>query len=147
MTQATLDLALFRAMFAEFADATVTPDAALQMRYDEAANYITPEDEPCGLPLAKVSYALMLCLAHLCRLARMVADTASPVGVVTQAQVDKVSVTLAPPPMRGEWGHWLAQTPYGVQLSAFLNVNAAGGFYVGGLPERAAFRKVGGIFL
>lgn len=141
----TLDTALFRKLFPEYVSPDAYPDDVLAVRYDEATNYLDPN--ACGLPAAKVAYGLMLMTAHLQRLARMVADASAPVGVVTQAQVDKVSVTLAPPPARGEWGYWLAQTPYGTQLSGFLSANAAGGFYVGGLPERSAFRNVGGVFL
>ncbi|MNJ79317.1 hypothetical protein D3C77_772930 [compost metagenome] len=44
------------------------------------------------------------------------------------------------------WSYWLGMTPYGMQLMALLKVCTGGGLYVGGLPERAAFRSVGGIF-
>lgn len=143
----TLDPATFRAMFSEFADAATYTDEALQMRWDaEAVAYVS--DENCGsLTGAKRAYAVQIMLAHLLRLSKMAsAADAAPAGVITSATIDKVSVTLVPPPARSEWGYWLAQTPYGQQLGAYLSMQAAGGFYIGGNPERAAFRKVGGVF-
>lgn len=143
----TLDPARFRALFPEFASAATYSDAALQFRWDaEAVVYVS--DENCGdLTGSKRAYAVQCMLAHLLRLSSLAAANPSgPAGVVTGATIDKVSVTLAPPASRSEWGLWLAQTPYGQQLAALLSAQAAGGFYVGGKPERAAFRKVGGLF-
>lgn len=146
---ATLDPALFRKLFAEFADDGAYPDPVLQIRWDsEAVVYVSPDDT-CDLAGASRTYAVQLMLAHLLRLSKVIAASAAGealTGVVTAATIDKVSVTLQPPPARGEWGHWLAQTPYGQQLSALLAARSAGGFYVGGNPERSAFRKVGGVF-
>jgi hypothetical protein len=67
-------------------------------------------------------------------------------GVMTGATEGTVSVSLQAPPAKDAFSWWLATTPYGAQLRALLLARSAGGFYVGGLPERAAFRKVGGIF-
>jgi hypothetical protein len=67
---------------------------------------------------------------------------------VSGASVDKVSVTLTPPPVKSQWQWWMSLTPRGAQLLALLKSKAAGGLYVGGLPaERAAFRKAGGVFV
>ncbi len=146
----TLDVAVFRVMFPEFASVEAYPDAVLQLRWDnEAVAFVS--DENCGsLTGTKRAYAVQIMLAHLLRLSKLAAQVDAGgmqvAGVVTGATIDKVSVTLAPPPSRGEWGYWLAQTPYGAQLASYLSMQAAGGFYVGGNPERAAFRKVGGVF-
>lgn len=145
----TMDIATFRALFPEFADVVEYPDAALQTRWDaEAVAYVSDED--CGdLAGTKRAYAIQIMLAHLLRLSKLAAAAgagATPAGVVTSATIDKVSVTLAPPPARDARGYWLAQTPYGQQLSAYLTAQAVGGFYVGGRAERAGFRKVGGAF-
>lgn len=146
MAVVTLDKTLFRGLFAEFADVVAYPDAVLQSRWDnEATAYVSADN--CGdLIDARRAYAIQCMLAHLLRLAKVVSDASSLAGVVVGAQIDKVQVQLAPPPTRGEWGHWLGQTPYGQQLMAYLQSQAVGGFYVGGNPERAAFRKVGGIW-
>jgi hypothetical protein len=149
MTTATLDPDLFRKLFGEFADEAAYPDPVLQVRWDEATGYVSP-DSGCGfLTDPQRVQALNYMTAHLCRLNRMVTDAATEggiTGVVLSAQVDKVQVQLQAPPARGMWGHWLAQTPYGISLSAFLAAKSAGGFTVGGNPERAAFRKVGGVW-
>jgi hypothetical protein len=145
-----LVVATFRALFPEFASVEAYPDEALQIRWDaEAVAYVS--DENCGdLRDAKRAYAIQLMLAHLLRLSKLAAaegtDGPAVAGVVTGATIDKISVTLAPPPTRDAWGYWLAQTSYGGQLSAFLSRQAVGGFYIGGMPERAGFRKVGGVF-
>lgn len=148
MTTVVFDPATFRKLFAEFADDSVYPDPVLQIRWDEATGYVSA-DVVCFLTEGQRGYAVQCMTAHLCRLARMIADAAngqSLTGVVLSAQIDKVQVQLQAPASRGDWGYWLATTPYGQQLSAFLAAKSAGGFFVGGLPERAAFRKVGGVY-
>jgi hypothetical protein len=146
----TLDLATFRALFPEFADPAAYPDLALQTRWDNEATAYVSDANVGDLTDSKRAYAVQLMLAHLCRLSKLAsapsAGGAALTGVVVGATIDKVAVTLMPPPARDAWGHWLAQTPYGQQLSAYLSAQAVGGFYVGGNPERAAFRKVGGVF-
>lgn len=69
------------------------------------------------------------------------------VGVVASASEGSVSVSFATPPTKNAWQHWLASSPYGLQLWALLKQLSASGFYVGGLPERRAVRKVGGVFV
>lgn len=51
-------------------------------------------------------------------------------------------MTVAAAPGTTSYTYWLNSTPYGQQLAALLARCSAGGFYVGGLPERAAFRSV-----
>jgi hypothetical protein len=50
------------------------------------------------------------------------------------------------PPAANAWQYWLNTSPYGMQLLALLQAKGVGGLYVGGLPERDAFRKVYGVF-
>lgn len=144
-----LDKVLFRKLFAEFADPATYPDAVIDYRWTEATNYIT-DDNVGDLMDAKRVEAVSCMTAHLMRLAKVIAAAgaggAALSGVVIGATIDKVAVQLQAPPSRGAWGHWLAQTPYGQQLTALLAAQAAGGMYVGGYAERAAFRKVGGVF-
>lgn len=83
--------------------------------------------------------------AHLTQLSTMAA-AGQATGVGQSATVGAVSVSMVPPPIKSGFQYWLASTPYGMQLWALLNVKGAGGLYVGGLPEKTAFRKVGGIF-
>jgi hypothetical protein len=83
--------------------------------------------------------ALNLMTAHLVFLSDQVAAGETG-GVVTGATIDKVSVTLEPPPSSNNWQYWLNQSPYGKQLLALLQVASVGGMYVStAVPGRAGF--------
>lgn len=139
-----MDIAYFRSIFPAFADSGVYSDAYLQLMYEMAGQFIetTPN---CSLPEGPLALALNFMTAHLMATSDA-AQTGGPVGVVTGATIDKVSVTLQARAATNDWSIWLASTPYGVQLAALLRVHSRGGFEVGSQPERAAFRAVGGVF-
>ncbi|OWK47571.1 hypothetical protein FRUB_01270 [Fimbriiglobus ruber] len=44
---------------------------------------------------------------------------------MTGATIDKISVTLEPPPAPNAWQYWLQSSPYGQQLLALLQVVSA----------------------
>lgn len=138
-----IDIARFRAQFPALADPVTFPDALIQAQWMQAQCFISP-----GKTLRGHCYesALYLMTAHLTWSNHMISLGQTTAGVVTGATISKVSVSITPPPARSAWQFWLATTPYGLQLWALLNIKAAGGAYVGGLPERTAFRKVGGSF-
>ena len=146
MSTITLDPAAFRALFPQFADPVKWPDAALSIQFGAATGYVSA-DTYGDMPVAARTSALYLMTAHLLALGVIIAQNnySGQVGVVQGAVVDHVQITLTPPPVKSQWQWWLNTTPYGAQLLGLLDAQAAGGFYVGGLPERAAFRKVGGI--
>lgn len=143
--------AKFRAEFPAFADPVAWPDDMLQTQFSAACCYISPKG---GKRLFGecLTRALFLMTAHLlCLLAGRGADGENTGGAATAlvsgATVDKVSVTLTPPPLKSQWAWWLSLSPYGAALLALLGGKAAGGLYVGGSPpERAGFRKAGGVF-
>ena len=147
MTTLTFDSTTFRVLFPQFANPTTFPDAKLQANYDIATSYVSA-DTYGDMPAAARGQALNLMTAHLLALGVIIAQNnySGQVGVVTGATVDGVSITLQPPPVRGQWRWWLNTTPYGAQLVALLDAQSAGGLFVGGLPERSAFRRVGGGF-
>lgn len=147
MTTITLDPAAFRALFPQFADPVKWPDAALSIQFGAATGYVSA-DTYGDMTVAARTNALYLMTAHLLALGVIIAQNnySGQVGVVQGAVVDHVQITLTPPPVKSQWQWWLNTTPYGAQLLGLLDAQAAGGFYVGGLPERAAFRKVAGIF-
>jgi hypothetical protein len=140
----TLDIEAFRALFPEFANVTTYPDAVIELWWTMATNYISAYDGPllCGDPLQA---ALNFLTAHLLKSSVMIAAGQTLV-VVTGSRVGEVSVQTMPPPAKDGWQFWLATTPYGLQLWALLKARTAGGLYFPGLPERSAFRKVGGTF-
>lgn len=152
MADHSLDIPAFRLAFPAFADVTVYPDARLDVVWGLAVGYLGDADGVLLRGAAKQS-ALMFLTAHLLYLSSLTQPGGSggstggaSGGVLTGATVDKVAVQFAPPPFKTGWEWWLAQSPYGAELWALLKVKSAGGFYVGGLPERDAFRRVGGGF-
>lgn len=144
------DPTVFRKTFPPFASLTKYPDEQLQFQWDMATCYISDRNygrlnNKCRL------LALNLMTAHLMYLQMKLATAGtggkvrpSMGGVVTSATIDKVSVSLLPPPVTNPWDFWLAQSPYGQQLLALLDSASVGGFTAGGLPEGDAFRKVYG---
>lgn len=147
MAQHTIDLAAFRVHFPAFADATKFSDAYVTATFDAAGSFINPWDSWL-VSGSSLQQALNFLTAHLLQLqvAASAGGVSPSVGFVQSASIDKVAVTLAVPPTKSGWDFWLASTPYGLQLWALLKMLTGPGFYVGGRPERAAFRKVGGLF-
>lgn len=143
-----LNLTLFRERFPQFAIPAVFPDAAVTVNWVMATQYVS--DSSYGsMSVTARELGIQLMTAHLMALAVIQASnggTGTP-GIATGATIDKVSVSLATPPFgTSEWRYWLNLTPYGAQLLALLSAQAAGGFYIGGWPERSAFRVAGGVF-
>lgn len=147
MSTITFNVANFRLLYPQFTSSVTFPDVTLENDFAMATAYVSA-DTYGSLSIAARTQALYLMTAHLAALDVLISAngyTGQP-GIVTAATVDKVQVTMQPPPERGQWRWWLQLTPYGSRLVALLDGASVGGFYVGGLPERAAFRKVGGIF-
>lgn len=144
MATHTFDVTQFRAQFPQFANETTFPDEMLRQYWNAATCYVTPNDF-CYLSGDCLQLALNLMTAHLTALSVQIAAGKTP-RLVNSATIDKVTVSFTPPPLKSQWQWWLSTTPYGMQLFALLQGKAVGGYYIGGLPESAAFRKVAGIF-
>jgi hypothetical protein len=140
----TLTIADFRSQFPQFGNPVQYTDNTLDMSFAMASVFISPTDFGYINGLARLN-VLYLMMAHIMQLNVLAAENngASP-GFTTEARVDKVAVTIEPPPVKSQFGWWLNQTAYGAQLWAVLKVYAVGGTYVGGRPELGAFRRVGG---
>jgi len=135
----------FRRRFPAFQSQTDFPDITLQGYFDTALCYIDNTKGGCLSDDCR-EQALFAMTAHLCQLSGMVIRGKTP-GVKTGSSVSSVSVSLAAPPFgSSEWSYWLNTTAYGQQFLALLSGQVAGGLYIGGRCERAAFRKVGGRF-
>lgn len=138
MADISFDVSAFRALCPEFASVSQYPDTTVEGYWGAAASYVSPTDYGWLSGDARARAINWMC-AHLMKLADLAAD-GNAAGVVTQAAVDKVTVQLAPPPVRSQWQWWLCTTPYGAQLLALLQARAVGGLYVGGRPDAALFR-------
>lgn len=152
VTPIPFDIAYFRATFPAFA-ATPPTDGTLQGYWDLATVYIDDRDYSCWMLTGKVCVlALNQMTAHLAQLYAVVAAADTPqaaqIAMDERAQIDKVSVSVTPPPNKTQFDWWLGLTPYGQMLLALLQGVTAGGFFVPsrGVPERVAFRKAGGGF-
>lgn len=137
---AVFDIPAFRIAFPAFANDLIYPDALIQTQADIAACMLSDQGCECTTLLQQLMVAHLLMLND-----RIMAGTGNT-GQVASATIDKVSVSMTPPPGTDGFSYWLGTTPYGLQLMALLAKCAAGGLYVGGRPERAAFRSVGGAF-
>lgn len=140
----TFDVALFRLQFPAFANPVDFPDAQLQMYWGMAVCYLTDSDF-CYLTGDCLQLALNQMTAHLAALFVLTSQGQNP-GFIDSGSIDNVSVSLQAPPVKSQWQSWLASTPYGQMLWALLQAKAVGGYYIGGLPETSAFRRVGGIY-
>jgi len=144
MAQVTPVIADFRVQFPQFASDITYPDSLITAYFSIAECYIENEANPC-LSDACLLQSIYLMTAHLLAIQNL-ANAGKTPKFVTSATVGSVSVSVQPPPQTDQWQWWLSLTPYGQQLLALLQVSGAAGIYAGSLPERAAFRKVGGIF-
>lgn len=146
MSIIVFDPAAFRAMFGEFKNVQCYPDALLDGWFTIASAYISVEDCACYMLAGPQRVlALNLLTAQMGKLYDMGLKGETP-GVMRSASIDKVAVTVEPPPTNSAFEWWLSLTPYGQQLLALLQALTAGGVYIGGLPERDGFRRIGGGF-
>lgn len=135
---AVFDLSAFRTAYPVFDS---VPDATVQAAATSALCLIGQDGCDCDVSMWQ------LMVAHMLYIQGQVATGNGNAGAVTSATIDKVSVAFAAPPFgTSAYKFWLFKSPYGGQLLAMLDRCSKGGVYVGGLPERSAFRSVGGVF-
>ena len=145
MTDLVFDVTAFRLAFPAYANATTYPDATLQMNWNLATCYMDPNGNDGFLQGTCRQTALNFLTAHITYTADLISAGQTSI-IVQNATIDKVAVGLTPPPVKTNWQWWLNTSPYGIQLLSLLSARSVGGWMPGGLPERSAFRKVGGIF-
>ena len=98
-----------------------------------ALNYFSPFSVLCG---ERKQYAVFLLTAHFLTLQNNINDSETSGGLQTGASIDKVSVTVAPPPFSDGFEYFMNQTVYGQQLLAFLNNLSAVPNLIGGSFQR-----------
>lgn len=130
-------LATFRLLYPKYDTAS---DEVILATAEIARCYTSERACKCGDSM------WMLMVAHLLFLGALDASGQLAPGMLSGSTIDKVSVSFAMPPMTTSWDFWLNRSPYGQQFAALLSKCASQGFYVGGSPERSAFRTVGGVF-
>lgn len=138
----TYDDALFRQQIPAYSSLVKYPEATLQTWWDTATCYISDVGNFGSLQGICRQKAINLMMAHLIYISNLTAAGTVPY-VLNTATVDKVNVSTVPPPLKNQWGWWMSISPYGQQLWALLQVNSAGGFYIGGSPILTSFRGYG----
>lgn len=138
----TYNDAAFRALFPAYANSVTYPVTSVQVFWDTATAYVGNSTGGCytgKMTAAQQMLALNQMTAHLLCLSDLISSGNTP-GVVVGGTVDKVSVTLEPPPAPNQWQYWLQTSPYGQQLLSLLQIASVGGLYVSsGVPGRAGF--------
>lgn len=134
---AEFPLQQFRDAYPQFAN---VPDDTVTATSEIALCFTSERGCKCGESM------WVLMVAHMLYIAALDAAGQFTPGLLSGSTIDKVSVSFAMPATTTPWALWLNRSPYGQQFSALLSKCSAGGIYVGGSPERAAFRTVGGVF-
>ena len=133
----------FRAQFPAFANTTTYPEAVLQQYFNTAGLYVANTNYGWLASVNGTLTALYLLTAHLAQLSTQIAAGQTP-QIVTGSGIDKINVTLEPPPAKNAWQFWLQTSPYGSQLLALLQSLSVGGFYTPGGLGRAGMSFSGG---
>ena len=141
-----MNIDLFRKRFAYFANPAQWPDDTVQVAADMATCYIDIANSwyRCAECRELMTELITAHLLYLNGSALVPGQTNT--GTVTNATVGSVSVGLTTFAHKSEFTAWLGKSPWGEQLLAMLARLAVGPIYIGGSPERRAFRKFGGRF-
>jgi hypothetical protein len=134
------DIAAFQAAFPAFGN---TATEAIQVWVNIVA------ESPMGDWFASTTLTQQqLIVAHVGYLLTNAStlDNSQGGGAVVSASEGSVSASFVAPPVKDGLEYYLSGSQYGQMLWAMLRVSAAGGAYIGGLPERSAYRKVYGTF-
>lgn len=140
----TLNIATFRELFTEFSNTETYPDETITMNWETATMFISDEDYG-WMSTAQRERSLYLATAHVLKISTAL-STGGDLRIINSSSRDKISVTAEAPKLKTQFQYWLGLTGYGMQLLTILKAASVGGLYVGGRPERSAFRKVGGSF-
>ena len=135
----TFDETVFRQDYPEFGNENKFSSAMLNLYWNQATTIVNTHNYGYLHNLSRLR-ALNLMTAHLGKI-QLLNTEGEVAGVITDAQIDKVHVSLVPPPFPNQFQWWLGTTTYGQQLLAMLQVKSVGGFYIpAGLPVLTAFR-------
>lgn len=134
----TFNVTAFRTQFSNFVDDVAYPSPTLQNWWNIATNFVSNRNYG-WLNGAARAQVLNLLTAHLAALNDMIA-AGQTTAMVKGAQIDKVDITLQPPPVTNQTSWWYNLTSYGQQAYALLTIISVGGMTIGGSPQRAAFQ-------
>ena len=122
--------------FALYSDPTNYPQSLLQSYWDNATNYISNANWGY-INYDQREYAIQLMMSHLLYLTNLI-NTGNGFGTgsggapgtvpyqMQSAQIDKINVTVTPPPNPNQFQWWLGTSPFGQQLLA-MQINSMTG--------------------
>lgn len=153
-----VDVDKFKAWFSEFADDAKWPRAMVEGAAKRARFYIPIWSQCDYLDGEDREYARGLLTAHIMITAKQNAaamdqaalapggaaggmmTTLPGTGIVTSASIGSVSYSKTLPQSKDAYEFWLNQTPYGIELQAFLANHIAVGVMAQGDDIRECFR-------
>ncbi len=141
-TVITFDYELFQLQIPSYAS---YGEAKTEVFWDIAINYVNDTGNYGCMQGTSRAYAINLMTAHLIYLQALIAAGQVP-ALVQDSQVDKIQISLTPPPVKNQFDWWLSLTPYGQSLLALLQVSSVGGFYIGGSAPLAGFGYCNGFY-
>lgn len=141
----TFNYSLFQLQIPSLANPVTYPEAAVENFWNIAINYVSDTGNYGCMQGASRAYAINLMAAHLLYLQGLIAAGQVP-ALVQDSAVDKIHVSLTPPPVKNQFDWWLSLTPYGQSLLALLQVSSVGGFYIGGSPQLSSLGYSNGFY-
>lgn len=135
----------FRKVYPQFEDEAKYPDDYLEMVWEQVSCIVSDADYGSIMGDCRI-FLLYMLVCHFLTLINNGSQQGDQGGFITSSTIDKVSVTKAAPPSPNQFSWWLNQTPCGQMALAAMEAASAGGYYIGGAPEVAGFRRVGGFF-
>lgn len=99
--------------------------------------YVSPNNSK--LDESKCKLAVYLFAAHLLTLQSSIQDGQIQGGITVSSSIDKVSISMVPPPAKGAFEYWLSQTQYGMELLALVESEISTPFLLGGSFIRTLF--------
>lgn len=74
--------------------------------------------------------------AHLIALNDKIKAGNTQGGQLASSSIDKISVSLTPPPSKNMFQYWIGQTTYGLSYYALLSTKCPAGIFAGGCSQR-----------
>ena len=137
MSVDTFPITSFRTLYPQYDNIA---DDVVYVIAEKAKSYFSPCKGVCTNQL------WMLVVAHMLYLRNEAEQGMAAPGAIASASIDKVSVSFTAPPTSSNAAHWYNLSPHGMEYLALVQRCGGVPFYVGSMPERSAFRSVGGRF-
>ena len=138
MSSIVFDIAEFRVQYPIF---DTISDAVVLRAFASAEMFISNNTSDY-LTEVKLKFVLYLMTAHMLQIGvESDANEGISGGLVSSANIDKVSVSFEARLSKSAFQYFLNKTIYGEQILVLFSQWSAGGFYIGGSTATLGFRK------